>query len=162
MVHGTWFNRRYLHCTNVLQVMSILVLCSPFINRLKVLACSLSSVESTLYSSVDCILEPVPVRAFSPYLTVAFLLYSSHLYHPPSVLQPLLPPHHSTNCMHTSPQGCQPKSYVRSNNSTNSLICDRDRIIHVGHFALEEYYAYQHAKTVISLLCILNSKTHHS
>ena len=31
---------------------------------------------------------------------------------------------------HTSPPGCQPKSYVRSNNSTNSFVCDRDKITH--------------------------------
>ena len=31
---------------------------------------------------------------------------------------------------HTSPPGCQPKIHVRSKNSTNSFICDRDKITH--------------------------------
>ena len=31
---------------------------------------------------------------------------------------------------HTSPPGCQPKSYVTTKNSTNSFVCDRDKITH--------------------------------
>ena len=46
-----------------------------------------------------------------------------------AVLWPSKPAHKVTS-HRTSPQECHPKSYVRQNNSTNSFICDGDRIIH--------------------------------